>query len=72
MTPKGASRIPGVGARLCRLVTGRMPPEFPLVRPQKLADNLIVLRDPVILPILFAEKSSLHRSDFIALLRSLY
>jgi hypothetical protein len=30
-----------------------MPPEFPLVRPQKLADNLIVLRDPAILPLPF-------------------
>jgi hypothetical protein len=54
MTPEGRfQKYQGWGPVYAGLVTGRMPPEFPLVRPQKLADNLIVLRDPVILPIPF-------------------
>jgi len=54
MTPEGRfQKYQGWGPVYAGLVTGRMPPEFPLVRPQKLTDNLIVLRDPAILPLPF-------------------
>jgi len=39
----------GWGPVYAGLVTGRMPPEFPL-RPQKMANNLIILLNPAILP----------------------
>jgi hypothetical protein len=54
IAPEGRfQKYQGWGPVYAGLVTGRMPPEFPLVRPQKLADNLIVLRDPAILPLPF-------------------
>jgi hypothetical protein len=54
ITPEGRSqKYQGWGPVYAGLVTGRMPPEFPLVRPQKLTDNLIVLRDPALFPLPF-------------------
>jgi hypothetical protein len=51
MTPEGRfQKYQGWGPVYAGLVTGRMPAEFPLVRPQKLAENLVVLLDPSILP----------------------
>ena len=44
-----SQKYEGWGPVYAGLVTGRMPPEFPL-RPQKMADNLIILLNPVILP----------------------
>ncbi len=54
ITPEGRfPRYQGWGPVYAGLATGRMPPEFPLVLPQKLADNLVVLRDPRIHPLPF-------------------
>jgi hypothetical protein len=40
----------GWGPVYAGLVTGRLPPEFPLSVRQKLSDNLIVLLHPAFLP----------------------
>lgn len=54
ITPEGRfQKYQGWGPVYAGLVTGRMPPEFPLARPQKLTDNLVVLRDPAIFPLPF-------------------
>ena len=44
-----SQKYQGWGPVYAGLVTGRMPPEFPL-RPQKMADNLILLLNPAVLP----------------------
>lgn len=45
-----AQKYQGWGPVYAGLVTGRLPAEFPLPLHQKLADNLIVLLNPAILP----------------------
>ncbi len=44
-----SQKYQGWGPVYAGLVTGRMPPEFPF-RPQKIADNLIILLNPAIAP----------------------
>jgi len=44
-----SQKFQGWGPVYAGLVTGRMPSEFPL-RPQKMADNLIILLNPAVLP----------------------
>jgi hypothetical protein len=52
LTPEsGSKKYEGWGPIYAGLVTGRMPPEFPLPGRQKLTDNLIVLLNPAILPL---------------------
>ncbi|MDD2765035.1 MAG: hypothetical protein PHE83_13790 [Opitutaceae bacterium] len=52
LTPEaGSQKYQGWGPVYVGLVTGRMPPEFPLPGRQKLTENLMVLLNPAILPL---------------------